>query len=124
MATNHLRIYRTRAGYSVLAFSRICRLSTTQVYDIESGKHWPRAKTRLKICQGLRIAEGDVFPPQYRPEVDTSSIPHYVTTEWRLSITCPHCRGSFRMVVYSAGPPTEISCPMCGFRQSIKMDRG
>lgn len=62
VATNNLRLIRTKKGLSQLALAATTRISPSVISNIENGKVYPYPGWRERLAQALDVSETDLFP--------------------------------------------------------------
>ena len=82
-----------------------------------------RLSTIEKIAKALEVDEDNVFP---EPSAKPLRIWSPSGLKWHVILTCPKCQARFRLLVEEGLPEPgqgEVSCPVCGFVQSISLRR-
>lgn len=124
MGGNRLRQLRCNTGLSIAEFAKKAGVSVGHIYRIEQGAAGKlRPTTITKIARALEVGEDEIFPLSLIKR-QMAAAPSGCS--WNVTLTCPKCQTRFRLVVqegHSEEGQGGISCPICGFVQSISLRR-
>lgn len=115
---------RINAGLSRFELAKRARVSASTIYNIEAGRFVTRKTTIAKITQALDLRKDDL---NGLPIVAIRGHVPPPEPVWRVVLTCPKCRATFRLIVNEGvADPVDrgVACPMCGFVQILSLRRG